>query len=216
MIFSIKSFLLDLLFPLFCVGCEKEGSHICRECFTKIAQQNQGKHSILSPPHAINEIISACEFHHNSPLAELIHRFKYDGAVPIGSLLAGLFQKLPEGILVPVPLHPNRYRFRGFNQSSVLAQLLSERFHLPLNEILIRHRSTKPQVELDGKERYTNVHHAFSLKENICINPQTTYLLIDDVYTTGATVNECAKVLKAEGAQKVIGVVVAKAVEIRV
>lgn len=213
MIFTyIKAFLLNLLFPIFCVGCKKDSSHFCRECFAKIVQQISSKRSRLPHANALDEVISTCNFIHNSPLAELIHRFKYDGAIEIASLLAGLFQEGIEGILVPVPLHKRRYRFRGFNQSSLLAKILSERFKLPLHDILKRDRYTEPQVELDGAKRLTNVRDAFSLKKGFSINSKITYVLVDDVCTTGATLNECAKVLKAKGATKVVGLVVAKAI----
>ncbi len=106
-------------------------------------------------------------------------------------------------VVLPVPLHPIRLRQREFNQSLLLAHELSRELRLPLLfDILERNRWTRPQVELDGEERRKNVRKAFSIKRPEQIE-RLRVLLIDDVYTTGATVNECARVLKKAGAKAV-------------
>ncbi|MEK7524366.1 MAG: phosphoribosyltransferase family protein [Patescibacteria group bacterium] len=110
-----------------------------------------------------------------------------------------------------MPLHPRRHRFRGFNQSKILAQEIGKYWQSPVQEILKRHRYTPPQVELSRNNRLKNVRGAFSLIYGTRINPQATYFLIDDVCTTGTTLRECARVLKHHGAQKVWGFVIARA-----
>lgn len=113
--------------------------------------------------------------------------------------------------LIPVPLHLRRLNFRGFNQSLILAQQLAQKWNSPVSDILQRHRYTKPQVELNGPKRLTNVTDAFSMKNPAQrLNPEINYILIDDVCTTGSTLNECAKVLRRHGAEKILAAVVAK------
>jgi ComF family protein len=114
--------------------------------------------------------------------------------------------------VIPVPLHVGRLKHRGFNQSLLLAHRISERFRIPLLfDQLVRTRPTRPQVELSGEERTKNVSGAFAVR-----NPQTQndkrIVLVDDVFTTGATMNECASVLKTAGASHVFAVTLARAV----
>jgi ComF family protein len=120
---------------------------------------------------------------------------------------------VPLDVAIPVPLHKKRLRQRGFNQSLLLAHGVSERFMIPLNyDNLIRSRYTRPQVELSGIERAENVRGAFNLLRpaEIC---EKKILLIDDVFTTGATMNECAKVLKDAGASTVTVLTLARTTE---
>jgi competence protein ComFC len=144
-------------------------------------------------------------------IAETLSRFKYHGAshlaVPLGNLMADcqdpdLFWSAMD-ILIPVPLHPDRLRQRGFNQSLLLARQISRRHSIPVDFLALeRIRMTAPQVELSGAERKKNLHGAFRVrkKENI---RQKNILLVDDVFTTGTTVRECSKVLLQAGAKQV-------------
>jgi len=114
---------------------------------------------------------------------------------------------------MPVPLHKKRLRLRGFNQALLLAHGVSLRFRIPLNyDNLVRTRYTRPQVELSGRERAENVRGAFDLirSAEVC---EKKILLIDDVFTTGATMNECAKVLKDAGARSVTVLTLARTTE---
>lgn len=203
---KLKNLLLDFLFPVTCVSCKKFGVQCCAECLQKIPLASQKS----------DKIIAAAEFKEESMLAELIHRFKYDGAKEVGEILVNLFQKnldLPtKKVFVPVPLHKRRSNIRGFNQSAILAKLLVKKFGGEMQNILQRHKYTPPQAELSRKERLTNVRDAFSMKnpENK-LNPESTYLLVDDVCTTGSTLSECEKILRRNGAQNVMWLVVARA-----
>lgn len=106
-------------------------------------------------------------------------------------------------MVLPVPLHPKRLKEREFNQSLLLAKEISRTLKIPLiPDNLQRIRWTRPQIELKGEERLTNVKGAFKLKAPKAVEGKF-FLLIDDVYTTGATVRECSKVLKKAGAEKV-------------
>lgn len=106
-------------------------------------------------------------------------------------------------LIVPVPLHKTRLKERGFNQSLLLSRALAKVCGLPIDYInLKRTRATSPQINLKGKDRITNVKGAFAVKNNAPFKGKGI-LLIDDVYTTGATVSECCKVLKKAGAEDI-------------
>ena len=158
-------------------------------------------------------------------LREIIHTFKYDGrrslADPLGGMLRDAGSVLLEGCdyVVPVPLHPWRRMRRGFNQARDLAKRLDRR---PVVDAMWRLRATPPQMALDAHARHSNVRDAF------IVSPLFTYgarlhgvrfpliqdriiVLVDDVRTTGATLDECAKVLLATGAREVRALTVAMA-----
>lgn len=144
-------------------------------------------------------------FRYQPPVDVLITRLKFGGCLACARLLGELFaaaltergNPLPDGI-VPVPLHPRRLRERGFNQSLELARAAARRFGIPLwIDGLRRVRHTVPQTQLDARQRQTNPLGAFALNMPL---PGTRIALIDDVVTTGSTINECARVLRAGGA----------------
>jgi ComF family protein len=150
-------------------------------------------------------------------LREAIHQFKYRPCWSLGKHLAYWMShnvKLVANIdvIMPVPLHRTRLRQRGFNQSLLLAHRLSIVHDIPLSyDNLLRIRPTRPQVELTGKERISNVSGAFALRRPHEVQ-NLEVLLIDDVFTTGATMNECAAVLKDAGVAQVMALTAARAV----
>jgi ComF family protein len=152
-------------------------------------------------------------------MAEAISRFKYQGASrlakPLGALLAEY--KDPEfpfadfELILSVPLHPRRLRQRGFNQSLLLARRVSHTHSIPLDFTALRRtRHTEPQTQLSGPERQKNIRGAFEVRRPEGI-AEKHILLIDDVFTTGATVQECAKVLLKAGAERVDVLTLARA-----
>lgn len=115
-------------------------------------------------------------------------------------------------MLLPVPLHHKRLREREFNQSLLLAKKIGKALKIPLiPDNLQRIRWTRPQIELKGEERLINVKGAFALKNHKTIEGKSI-LLIDDVYTTGATVRECSKILKKAGVEKVYVLTLARVI----
>jgi ComF family protein len=142
-------------------------------------------------------------------LAGAIQRFKYHGDINLAGPLSRFwshinFEDLPFEAIIPVPLHPTRLRERGFNQALLLGKPLGRIHHKKvLVGALQRIRNTTPQVQLDHSERERNVRGAFAVKKQEEIIDKRL-LLVDDVYTTGATVNECARVLKKSGAKEII------------
>ncbi len=229
----------DILFPKTCIGCGREGTFLCDACLLAVPIRHEHgcpfcRHRTplgmtclsCSDRHALDGIFSATPYRGNSIVEDAIHVMKYEFVAelcdPLGRFLSEAVSRselpLPE-IIIPVPLHPWRLRFRGFNQSARIAASLAAHLapylDVPVREdILIRNRFTLPQARShDTRERQENLREAFSVSE---IRDSKTRLknatvwLVDDVATTGATLEECAKALKKTGAKKVFGIVVAR------
>jgi ComF family protein len=155
-------------------------------------------------------------------LRTAIHRFKFKKrkrlAEPLGILLVSYLSHNPAmdaqemDVIVPVPLHARRLRERGFNQAEMLGRVLSRYFGIPTVPALQRIRDTKAQFDLPRSERIKNVAAAFKI-----VDPRAVYnkrvLLLDDIYTTGATIAECSKALKIAGAKRVEVLTLSRAVE---
>jgi len=145
------------------------------------------------------------------PFQEIIHQFKYRShrslAQPLSKLLLTVYQAHLEDcssdLIVPVPLHKSRERERGFNQALELSKPLGKMANLPVfASTLARIRPTRVQAGLSRRERRMNINGAFDLLETKSVEGKIV-LLVDDVFTTGATLNECARILKKNGAQRV-------------
>jgi ComF family protein len=152
------------------------------------------------------------------PLSEAIQRFKYQRNMSVGKTLAKLgVQHFPLAhrkydLIIPVPLHPQRLRWRGFNQSLILTRAIGRAQRVHVDPFLLeRTRATVPQTQLRGHERRANVRGAFAVKKTERLQGKQV-LLVDDVYTSGATVEECAKVLCRGGAEVVDVFTLARAV----
>ncbi len=114
-----------------------------------------------------------------------------------------------KAILIPVPLHRSRQRWRGFNQAELLGRIIAEKMDWGLaSDLVVRTRQTKPQVELKGADRRTNVVDTFAVT-NKPIKRHLTYVIFDDVATTGSTIKEVTKVLRSAGARKIWGLTIA-------
>lgn len=155
---------------------------------------------------------------------KLVYVFKYPPyLVDLRSVLVDLFY---EGIIqkeqfmkllqetcifVPIPLHPSKFRKRGYNQSTLLAEGLAKQFEIPMISILKRVKATKTQVNLSKEDRHKNISEAFALQSEVAdlVHKYKHIFLIDDVVTSGATLNEAAKVLKKTGFQNIWGVTLA-------
>jgi len=218
---NIWSGLLTLIFPERCTGCNQLGSLFCDECRRKVrfvlpplcplcgypSSENLVCPQCQRSPLAIDGIRSVAFF--EGPLRQAVHAFKYQGlctlAVPLARMMSACWQcePLPADVIVPVPLHRRRLRERGYNQAGLLAQVLCRESNLPLYEDwLVRAKATSPQVELDAWARRKNVTGAF-----LCCQPEAVegqrVLLIDDVCTTGSTLESCSLALRQAGARSV-------------
>lgn len=215
---TLKKYLLDLFFPLECLACRAPNEWLCEKCFKQL-KFNERKYFLNTPN--LEKIFMAGDYD-DKLLAQLIKRFKFHSLEPIGPILgrflcsfwqekksADLNFLAPEKILViPVPLSSKRFRWRGFNQAEIIARYFSDFFAYELNLNLKRIKHRRPQSALDEKNRAENIKDVFVWRGDAPAN--RLVILIDDVVTTGATLNEAARILKAAGAQEVYGLVLAK------
>lgn len=232
---KIKKNILDTVFPVFCVGCKKEGELLCKECDGLISPAEKqfcplcGKVSELGKAcerceykSALSAVIS-CGFYHNPVLRKSIGAIKYNNAQEIIPQIEKIIIRFAEkygfieqyfsnnSVLVPVPLHKKRLWQRGFNQAEIIARILSRNFNIPINNnVLKRKIATGEQAKMKPEERKLNTANAFVSLNNKEISGKQV-ILVDDVYTTGSTMLECAKILRAGGAvDKVYGFVLAR------
>ena len=225
---EIKRGLLDLLFPPRCVACREMGSLLCAKCRDEFELVEPPLCPHCGRPWPNSRLCPLCQrdplqidgvrsvAYLDGTLRQAIHHFKYYNrqalAVPLGELMGQYWEKspLPGEIIVPVPLHPDRLRERGYNQAALLARELGKSIGLPVAENgLVRVRATRPQVELGAQERKENVRDAFR-----CSNAELKgkrVLLIDDVCTTGATLEACSIALRQVGARSVWALTLARA-----
>jgi len=218
---NIWSDLLTLIFPERCTGCNQLGSLFCDECQRKVQFVLPPLCPLCGYPSSENLVCPQCQ---RSPLAidgirsvaffegslrQAVHAFKYQGlrtlAVPLARMVSACWQRepLPADAIVPVPLHRHRLRERGYNQAGLLAQVLGRESNLPVYEgWLVRAKATSPQVELDAWARKENVAGAFQCRQPEAVEGRRV-LLIDDVCTTGSTLESCSLALRQAGARSV-------------
>jgi len=230
--------LLDVFLPPICHICHSfipnaDTLHICPVCrerllpissplcptcgipFLGTGDDHRCGACLIHPPH-FDAARSA--FLYEGAIRDLIHSFKYNQQTQLRYPLAlltlevafGIMQNHDLDILIPVPLHRSRLRQRGFNQAVLLGRVLSHHLLIPMRfDILARTRRTEPQVELSAAERRHNVKGAFSVHKPDTIIGRRI-LLLDDVMTTGSTMDECAHELKKAGASTVIASTIAR------
>ena len=220
-----SSLIGDSSVPFFCSACWSDFSVLpgpfCPSCGRPFGSPEALVHSPTHECHAcrmqpprFDQALSVGYF--EGSLREAIHQFKYRPSralgKPLGAWMCGNLRILTAiDIIMPVPLHSSRLRHRGFNQALLLADPLSVTSNISLcYDNLWRVRQTRPQVELSGEDRIKNVAGAFALRRPLEITGKTV-LLVDDVFTTGATLNECADVLKNAGAVSVTALTLARA-----
>jgi ComF family protein len=215
---KVKNFFLDLIFPKFCLGCKREGNFLCQDCFSTLEiltshQKFNGKNlaDLYFPVNYENFLIKKLISNFKYP--PLIKELKKELAFVIVShfLLLDKKPNFSDFVLVPIPLSKKKLKWRGFNQAEEIAKELADFLKIPLiSDCLIKIKETRDQVELSEKERRENVKGVFFVKNKEKIIGKNV-LLVDDVFTTGATMEEAARVLKETGAKKIVGIVVAKA-----
>ncbi len=220
--------IIDLIYPPFCCYCGKIGYEICPECYSEIEIISNNNiclvcgGTIETGTNCSNCIKSHPSFEqarswgvYIGVLRQVVQKIKYKRGFGIIEYITKPLVHFIKNwgisvdMIVPIPLGKNREIERGYNQSSLIAKPISEYFNIPMYEhALIRSRDTKSQVGLNYEERKINMKNAFRAEKSACENK--SILLIDDIVTTGSTLNESAKALKLARAQKVFCFTVAR------
>ena len=229
-----KKFILDLFFPKYCLGCGSEGKYLCEDCLSTVdilayqfcpGCQKRVEDGKVCPSCKkylkLNGLYFASPYQ-NRLVKQMINKFKYEPFAKelkeaLSHLIITHFQlcnkkesDFSDFLLIPVPLERKRLKWRGFNQSEEIGKELAKFLKIPLlSNVLNKIRETPPQMELSAEQRKENIKGAFVVKNKEPII-RRKILLIDDVYTTGSTMQECVRVLKDAGAKEVWGVTVAR------
>jgi ComF family protein len=234
MISALRRFFLPLsefVFPPICASCDAYLTagerRVCGLCWKTMRTLEDSDSlyretcsRLLGMGH-VDELFSCYVFDQEGPLQTVMHRLKYEGMTPLGEelglrlghhLAAHASLQLPV-IIVPVPLHPAKLRERGFNQSVSICKGMTRIIHgMVIPRLLLRRRYTRSQTTLSRAERQQNVLNAFAFNTANRVHlDNRTVVLVDDVITTGATIDGCASILHAHGAKKVIACAVALA-----
>ncbi len=230
-LFNLSNYLykgLDWIFPPHCAGCHNPGDRWCSDCY-------EASERILSPnceccgnyldtkincnlcDQNLPDFNAARAWgYHEGPLKRAVHQLKYRRDIALGDKLADLLFEIVQDqtweidLIVPIPLAKKRQNRRGYNQAALLASPLAWSLGLEFsNKALYRKKETRTQIGLNIQERKENVKNAFALKSNIIKGKNI--LLIDDVITTGATLNSASVALKDGGVNKVYAITLARA-----
>lgn len=221
--FFVKT-LLDLIYPPYCLICQQRlqdhEEAVCATCWLqlpRLAQHSQSlRHPLFNEIH-FEQFLSVWQFEES--FQQIIHLLKYQNfsklARQMGSFMAEACLAQPEykqaDLLLPVPLHISRKRERGYNQSALLCRQIAEQTGIPVStKVLKRVQNTKTQTRLNAEKRARNVKSAFKVTKPDLVNGKSI-ILVDDVVTTGATLNACAGELQLAGAKKVLLLTAAKA-----
>jgi len=216
-----------LIYPKVCLHCNDVGHNdmdLCQRCFQRLPWVEFACSRCALPlPNADSNICGACTnrdlyfdqaltaFQFDGFIRDAIYQFKFNQKLNQGKLLAQLLLQhieekqldTPE-LIIPVPLHKKRMRQRGYNQALEFSRIVSKKLGSELDyDVVYRNRDTSVQMDLPAKQRHKNVKDAFSVKENPAVLKHKQVCIIDDVMTTGNTVNEVAKCLKKAGVENI-------------
>lgn len=217
MLNAIYEAVIQFLFPPHCPSCrayvEKEGQW-CESCLSEILR-NKNLAYDAEVRRYISPIVAIGKY--DKGLKDLIHELKYQNDFAALPYIYTVLDRLDDewqqffadfDYVIPVPLHAEKLKQRGFNQVNRIFSPWTKAHGLHYADILIRTKKTKSQYSLNPSERSINLHAAFALKKDISV-VNAKCLLLDDIFTTGSTLKNCAKVLKEHGAHSVSGLVLA-------
>ncbi len=227
---DFKNWLLDLVFPKACLNCKKEGFWLCPDCLELLRPKlekecpvcRKAKEDVLICPDCQDKSFLKGLWiltDYNPLTQKIIQAVKYEFLTDLVGKLNGLTEKYfslvpgwqKDFVLLPVPLSRKRYLERGFNQARLLAEMASQVLeNKVVSGILQRKVFSKPQAQLSAKERLVNVKGNFCMTKDGINSKGEKIVLVDDVYTTGATMQECARILKENGFNEVWGLVLAR------
>ena len=231
---------LDFIFPRACIGCGRwENSYLCADCVNFLKTQNKPICTYCFKPAIGGQTHPSCRqkwgldgftaiFRYQSLVEKVIQQFKYQYQTDLGRTILEMvlsfvgedkafvcFASQPKVFLVPVPLHWLRKNWRGFNQAEILGAMIASKLDIGfVADLLVRQKYTQPQSRLKKKKRLKNIRGAFKINHKSLISNHPpaggSVILFDDVWTTGATLKECAKVLKRNGFKKVWALTLAR------
>jgi len=208
----------DLLFPIFCLGCKKEGTWLCDDCKPTVDCSGLFLCSDCDHP-SLSSHAAMMKYEEHGISGGLIRAWKYNNSQEVGQILRFYLAKFiakeaswffRADFVVPVPLHRRRYAERGFNQAELLAKDIAKIFDWPCIPALKRTCFTSQQARLNREAREKNVKNSFQVTTSFPAG--ASVLLVDDVYTTGVTLQECARVLRRAGVKEVHGFTLARGI----
>ena len=214
--------LLDLVLPPACVGCGRSGSLLCDACRAGFLPASLPEDRFVAPDAGIvigdALVVGMAAFSHGGSLRRALAALKYSGASRLAPVLAdaaapalaSLLGVSGPAALVPVPVHRERQRVRGYNQAALVARELADLTRQPVADVLERTRPTTKQHRLGRAARLANLRGAFAVRARASVPARV--IVVDDIITTNATLEACASVLREGGAQEVYGFAVAREV----
>lgn len=227
---KIATEILDILFPKVCIECGKYGGDVCINCIKKIEKVKTSTCFYCGKIEKLGLMCARCRknndtnitgiitsaIYDDGPTKEMIHYLKYCGYRDLSEMLGELIVErlrysiiINNAVVVPVPMHKKREIARGYNQAELLARYVSKELDLPGGLALARKKDNPQQMKLTREKRLENMRGSIECVDRELVKDKCV-LLIDDVATTGATLSECARILKEAGAKKVWGAVVAR------
>jgi len=214
----------DIFFPVHCLNCAKEGDFVCEECLKTLDLSGVfccplchkdtflGDYCDDCQPLFLDNHWAVTKYDEQALIGEIMHTFKYQYVEELEKTIDKMIKFFLEQHKIEkidcvtfVPLHGRRYVERGFNQAEKIAIILAKYLDKPVINLLKRSRYTKPQAKFNRKERLQNLKDAFDFNYKSQDLGSKNVLLVDDVFTTGSTMQECAKVLKENKIAKVTG-----------
>lgn len=230
---GVLSYLKDAIFPTYCVGCSKEGTWICDNCIESIPNTGVFLCPVCHETTSYGNCCDSCSMYsfldshiavatykHGTLVGKLIEALKYQYATEILASLRIIANPVLTkkrtvltacDLIVPIPLHERRFAERGFNQAESISTMVSTVIDVPVLPILYRTKYTTQQATLDKEAREQNMNGAFAVTAKVVYDiTGKDVLLVDDVYTTGSTLQQAAAVLKGAGASSVIGFSIAR------
>ena len=208
--------------PPACAGCGRSGALLCDSCHGRLVPPSRAVDRFVAPDSGVvigeSLTLALAAFAYAGPMRRALAALKYSGASRLAPVLARASLPALEtlvavsgaAVLVPVPVHVERRRVRGYNQAELIARELSKHSRLPTSLLLRRVRPTTKQHRLDRAARLANLRGAFEVADGVPVPP--TVVLVDDIITTTATLEVCASVLRAAGTESVYGFAVAREV----
>lgn len=218
---------VDFVYPPECAGCNKPGEIWCNDCQESVRAITGPICPICGYPLTRNEVCPDCQetpppytalrswAEYEGPLREALHNLKYKNDLELANVFSSALVNIIQtahwnfDFIIPMPISPNHYKSRGYNQSVVIARPIALTLGIPIvSNVVKRIKETRSQVNLNREERFKNLQSAFSANSAKLLNKKV--LLVDDICTTGATISSCSKTLKGAGCSEIYCLTIAR------